>query len=263
MKKLSLLSLAVLLLPLSAFAAYNDVSLTSDTILTINGITINVTGTTANIASITVDSTSFTVSLEAGSTLKVNAPNANDLAALPAISSAFYTCTATDATLEYKDVTVTQTITITPSAAACSAGRSSSSGGTSISGGGGAVAAVVIAPVTIPTIASLQAQLNALLVQLAALQSNPAAVKVSIPSNLSAGSKGKSVKDLQIFLNGHGFIIASYGAGSPGHETENLGNLTVQAVKKFQEKYGIAAPGVPGYGRVGPKTRAKINELSK
>lgn len=121
---------------LPVFAAYNDVSLTSDTVLSVNGITINVTGTTASIASIAVDGTSFSVSLEAGSTLKVNAPNRNDLVALPAISSAFYTCTATDATLEYKDVAVTQTVTITPSASACNAGLSSS-GGTGSSGGGG------------------------------------------------------------------------------------------------------------------------------
>jgi len=132
---------------LPAFAAYNDVLLTSDTVISVNGITINVTGTTASIASITVDATSFSVSLEAGSTFKVNAPNANDLAALPAISSAFYTCTATDATLEYKSVTATQTVTITPSAAVCNAGISSSGGTSGSSGGGGGSPAPQASPV--------------------------------------------------------------------------------------------------------------------
>ncbi|TSC77836.1 MAG: hypothetical protein G01um101433_458, partial [Parcubacteria group bacterium Gr01-1014_33] len=37
--------------------------------------------------------------------------------------------------------------------------------------------------------------------------------------------------------------------------------LTRAAVQKLQEKYGIAKEGDAGYGVVGPKTRAKINEL--
>ena len=55
--------------------------------------------------------------------------------------------------------------------------------------------------------------------------------------------------------------VASSGVGSPGSETEYLGSLTEQAVQKFQEKYDIAGAGEPGYGYVGPKTRAKLNEL--
>src|SRR3989344_4733278 len=42
-----------------------------------------------------------------------------------------------------------------------------------------------------------------------------------------------------------------------------FGNLTAAAVKRFQEKYGIATAGNPGYGTVGPKTRAKLNELGQ
>lgn len=150
MKRLLLAgSIATLLLPSLAFAAYNDVSLTSNTVISVNSITLNVTGTASTIASITVDATNFTVSLEAGSTFKVNAPNGNNLAALPAISSAFYTCTATDTTLEYKDVTTTQTVTVTPSASACTAGQSSSGGSGSSGGGGGGGATVsTVAPIT-------------------------------------------------------------------------------------------------------------------
>ena len=42
----------------------------------------------------------------------------------------------------------------------------------------------------------------------------------------------------------------------------NFGPKTLAAVKRFQEKYGIAKEGQPGYGVLGPKTRAKIEELS-
>ena len=42
----------------------------------------------------------------------------------------------------------------------------------------------------------------------------------------------------------------------------SFGPKTLAAVKRFQEKYGIAKKGQTGYGLVGPKTRAKIKELS-
>ncbi len=40
-----------------------------------------------------------------------------------------------------------------------------------------------------------------------------------------------------------------------------FGSITRDAVQKFQVKYGITGPGVGGYGRVGPKTLAKLNAL--
>lgn len=46
-----------------------------------------------------------------------------------------------------------------------------------------------------------------------------------------------------------------------GLVTGYFGAATRRAIQRFQEKYGIAAPGDPGYGLVGPKTRAKVNEL--
>lgn len=38
-------------------------------------------------------------------------------------------------------------------------------------------------------------------------------------------------------------------------------NITLNATKQFQVRYNISGPGKGGYGRVGPRTRAKINEL--
>ncbi|OGD33103.1 hypothetical protein A3C78_02445 [Candidatus Azambacteria bacterium RIFCSPHIGHO2_02_FULL_45_18] len=48
-----------------------------------------------------------------------------------------------------------------------------------------------------------------------------------------------------------------------GLVTGYFGPATLRAVQKFQEKYGIASSGTPGYGNVGPATRAKLNELFK
>lgn len=42
---------------------------------------------------------------------------------------------------------------------------------------------------------------------------------------------------------------------------QRFGVATLTSVQKFQIKYGIATPGMPGYGRCGPKTRAQLNKL--
>jgi len=52
---------------------------------------------------------------------------------------------------------------------------------------------------------------------------------------LKLGDIGYDVKQLQIFLNNHGFILADTGWGSPGDETRYFGPITFQALFKFQE----------------------------
>jgi len=84
-------------------------------------------------------------------------------------------------------------------------------------------------------------------------------------SILSYRSQNPTILTLQQFLNlDPQTRVAQTGAGSPGKETSFFGPATRQAVQKFQLKYGIvSSPRDPGYGVVGPKTRAKINELLK
>ena len=73
---------------------------------------------------------------------------------------------------------------------------------------------------------------------------------------------GADVKNLQIVLNSDSRTqVAESGVGSSGHETEYFGPATSRAVKKFQELYGLAKAGDPGYGYVGPKTRAKLQSI--
>jgi parallel beta-helix repeat protein len=65
------------------------------------------------------------------------------------------------------------------------------------------------------------------------------------------------VRYLQIILNADPDTrIATSGEGSLGNETTYFGDLTENAVKKFQKKYGL-----PETGYVGELTRGKLNEI--
>ena len=92
--------------------------------------------------------------------------------------------------------------------------------------------------------------------QLQALQGGTApAAGVSFIRNLTIGSTGADVKALQVYLNTHGYVIASGGAGSPGNETSRFGGLTRAALIKLQKAAGIS----PSVGFFGALTRAYVN----
>jgi hypothetical protein len=79
--------------------------------------------------------------------------------------------------------------------------------------------------------------------------------------NLSFGFSHPEVATLQKILNAKGFTIATSGPGSPGNETVMFGQLTRDALRKFQCSSGIACAGsesTTGYGRLGPVTRAAL-----
>lgn len=75
-------------------------------------------------------------------------------------------------------------------------------------------------------------------------------VTLQFTQTLSSGVKNEEVKQLQELLAKDPEIYPE------GKVTGFFGSLTQQAVKRFQEKYGIET-----VGSVGPKTRAKLNEL--
>ena len=64
-------------------------------------------------------------------------------------------------------------------------------------------------------------------------------VSTTFTTPLKPGSTSSDVKKLQIFLNKHGFIIATTGDGSPGHETTFYSTATAIAVSKFQKVYAL------------------------
>ncbi len=71
---------------------------------------------------------------------------------------------------------------------------------------------------------------------------------------MTVGSTGEAVRQLQKFLNASGFTIAATGVGSPGQESTYFGNLTRIALAKWQAANGIS----PAAGYLGPKTYAAI-----
>ena len=78
-----------------------------------------------------------------------------------------------------------------------------------------------------------------------------------ISSNLSRGSKHPEVTSVQKFLISQSLLSSDSATGY-------FGPLTEAAVKAFQRKYNIVSTGSPsttGYGSIGPRTRAKMNEL--
>ncbi len=76
-------------------------------------------------------------------------------------------------------------------------------------------------------------------------------------SDLELNMQGPEVVALQDFLKYDGDFPTNI------QSTGYYGSITFDSVGKFQEKYGIVKKGEAGYGRTGPKTREKINELSK
>ena len=281
--------LVALLVPSFAFAAFDDVTLTTDTVLSVGGITLNVSGSNATIESITVNATSFSVTLLSGSFFQVTAPGLERLTTdtLTGVSSNL--CSTLHSTLAYQPSSaITATITpVTPSCASASAG-----GGVTTSANTTA-ATLVVTPVATTTTSTASttpatlappktfvsglssAQIQSILDVLASFDADAdiiAKVKASLEgtaatgsvtsavvhvfkANLTTGSLGSEVKALQVFLNAHGYTVAQKGPGSSGNETTRFGPATTAALIKYQKAKGIT----PAVGYFGPKTRAAIN----
>lgn len=85
---------------------------------------------------------------------------------------------------------------------------------------------------------------------------------MSVPStspqfarDLTMGSKGEDVRNLQKFLNSQGFQVAKSGPGSPGQETDYFGKLTRESLARYQEANNIK----PSVGYFGPITKKHVN----
>jgi len=101
-------------------------------------------------------------------------------------------------------------------------------------------------------IAQLQTQLATLQGAAAAAGGSSSILSYKFYDPLKFGSTGSDVIALQERLTAEDVYS--------GPITGYYGSLTQAAVKKYQEKYGIAIAGQAGYGNVGPLTRATLNK---
>lgn len=260
----------LLIFPMFVFAAYTDVSLdSSDTIINTAGINITVSGTTASIDSITVGADSFEVIMSGSAYIQVASSDRRTLTVTGATGSATqsFSCTSAESTLTLSNPAsgAQVTLTVTPSSSACTVSGGSSGGGGGSSGGGGGSAPVVPPQTATPATPAVSTQTPATSAtpsSKAKPSSKALTVSFAFNKTLKVGSAGNDVKRLQQILNSDlDTKVADKGAGSPGKETTLFGSATRNALQKFQEKYRIATKGVPGYGTLGPATRAKIAEL--
>lgn len=95
-------------------------------------------------------------------------------------------------------------------------------------------------------------------------QITPISSNFKFSNNLSLNMIHPDVRELQKYLNTHGFVIASSGPGSPGKETNYFGSLTKKTLIRFQESHAtevLKPTGLSkGTGYFGPSTRNFINE---
>ncbi len=110
----------------------------------------------------------------------------------------------------------------------------------------------VATPAGAQSIAELQAQINALMAQLAALSGSTGTTggAYSFSQDLTVGATGAAVTSLQQFLVGQGHLTMPAGVAY-GY----FGSLTQAAVAKWQAANGVA----PAVGYWGPISRAKAN----
>ena len=130
------------------------------------------------------------------------------------------------------------TVTVTPSGT-CSAASSGGGGGSpSVGGSGGGGGSAPSVPAQVAQVSAPSAPAPAV-----------AGFK-SFTNDLALGMKGDDVLRLQALLASDKEIYPE------GTVSGYFGNLTAQAVKRFQTKYKL-----PSIGRVGPATRAKLAEI--
>ena len=221
--------------------------------------------------SMVVNATDFVFTLSGGQSAKIISADKRSFAVSPSANgSATCGSSSSEVVINVPSGADPTAITVTPSGT-CSSSSSSSSGSgggnPSIGGGGGGGGGAPSVPPQTPAAASgasaaqkalieqLQSQIALLMAQISAFKGVPllppqASPVAGIARTLAFGAQGSDVTLLQSFLAKDPSVYPE------GKITGYFGRLTSEAVKRFQKKNGIDQLGI-----VGPKTRAKLNQL--
>lgn len=266
MKRILSLSFGIsvsLLTPLLVFAAAVTVDQDFTIILPADGSSLTV-GSGGTFSKLDVAGGAFTVTLDSGNSVTFHDPSKRNLANTRNIDTI---CDSTESRVTHSlsiSAGLSMNIQTTPSGT-CASSTAVASGGGGGGGSGGGSSSSSPSPSSTPapspsSTVSISPSPSAVptVVALSPTSAVPifSVSTVAITRVLVIGSTGEDVKALQMFLAADTNVYPE--AITSGY----FGPKTLAAVKRFQEKYKIAKKGDPGYGLLGPKTRAKIKELS-
>lgn len=237
--------MSLLTVPMIALAV-NDVTLTTDTVITSGGVTFNVTGSSATLSTLTVNTSTFSLTLDNGSSVTVTTADRSridDDAATANISAS--TC---DSSTSSKTYTASSNvlITVTPTTVICTTPAASV-----ISGNG----PIVQNSVSVKTNQPVTQILGASTTTTSKVSSLKIAVSIS-PVFVRGFIKNQKHVDITRLQK-----LLTLDLGISIKITGRFDLATQNALKKFQEKYAIARKGKSGYGVFGPLTRAKFPKL--
>ncbi len=271
MRKVLTTLFVLLVAPALALAAYNDVQLTSGSsiVIPVGGSNLELTSV-GDIQDVQVAATNITVTMVANSTLSINAASRTTYTYSGGRRIASFACTDSASTLNFSLAASesNETLVVTPTGVTCTVQTSTGGGG-----GGTTPAPETPAPETPapvqestpaaaePTVSPAPAPSPVAIVTAPAVAQPSAVAQLVSPvfnKDLGAGAKGDDVTRLQQLLKTDASIYPT------GQVTGYFGALTKAAILKFQLKYGVIKSATEtGAGRLGPKTRAKINEVFK
>jgi hypothetical protein len=242
----------------SAFAAYNDVSIDTNTVFSVNSIQINVSNASSVVQSATVNTGTLVFSFASSSLVTITAPGRNQMSvSVDAGVSSSVTCDDSSSSISFT-ATGSGNATVTPSSTLCA---TLPSPGSTSSGG-------YFMAQTSPSSSLGGTYASSTQIQASSTNSTPSGVSNVVAyffkRNIDVGAKGEDVKELQKFLNRNGFAVAAKGVGSKGNETTLFGAATKNALIAFQNKYKaqVLTPGglKKGTGYFGSATRNFVND---
>lgn len=260
MRKILLIISIILGSPFAALAANIEAVDGANLVLPSDSSQYSLSG---NFSSLEINNASFSFNLtEDSNFVEIVSPDKKNLDIGSSALDKTLTCRANDSVLRvnFGPSDTSQTVTITPSGTCGSStggGGIISSGGGGGGGGGGPAYEAAPSTQTVDKVALLKQQIAATQVAIAQkIAEKRVSVSAVFTRDLQLGGRGDEIKRLQELLASNAEIYPE------GLTTGFYGQLTSSAVRRFQLKYGVIKNANElGNGRVGPKTRAKLNEI--
>jgi len=238
------------------FASFNDVTLTTSTIINIGGFDLTVSGSSAVIESISVGATSFDVTLLSGSSFAVTSADDKHfvVSATPTIS---YTeaCPNATSSLTFGSAAVSTIATVSLSGTCAPVDNTPPP---PINGGGGSIYYAPPTPMPTPVSPVISNSGTTTLPAIPTTHGTSTSVSL-ISKELSLGNENTDVRKAQLILSSEFPNVLP-----PTTINGFFGKKTEAAVKEFQCKYKIVCSGsakTTGWGKVGKKTVKVINQL--